>query len=269
MQAIAQGGEAMTQSDPTGMHEWHSADYVQEWIEGWGSPERMASLRRIPQHIPHDPDEPIRVLDVCGGWGPVSTVVLEAFPKAQITLHDFSEPMLEQARERLTRMTHDIAFVRGDLMTPEWKAKIRGPFDAVVSSLGIHNVRFPDRIRAIYEEIFALVGPGGCFINLDQVQAGDIVRRATQHAQRMARRQQIFDETGQRKSLAEIETEMGSGNRLRGHARASEADLKRIASHEPATLGNQLRWLKDAGFDEVDCFARERGGALLGAFRAG
>ncbi len=259
----------MTQSDPTGVHEWHSADYVQEWIGGWSTAERMASLRRIAHLIPRDPDEAIRVLDVCGGWGPVSTVVLEAFPRARITLHDFSEPMLEEARERLAKISDNVTFVRGDLMSPDWKANIEGPFDAVVSSLGIHNVRFPDRIRAIYEEIFPLVGPGGCFINLDQVHTGDLVRRANQHAQRMARRQQIFEETGTWRSLAEIEAELGSGNRFRGHSRASEADLQRIAAHAPATLANQLRWLTDAGFDEVDCFARERNGALIGAFRAG
>ncbi len=259
----------MRQADPTGMHEWHSATYVEEWIVNWGSPERMESLRRIAHLIPHDPDATIRVLDICGGWGPVSTVVLESFPNARITLHDFSEPMLAEAKSRLAELTSHATFVQADLMTPAWTSEIQGPFDAVVSSLGIHNVRFPDRIKGIYEEIFPLVGPGGCFINLDQVQAGDLVRRATQHAQRMARRQQIFEETGVWRSLADIEAEMGPGSRLRGHARASEADLQRIASHEPATLGNQLRWLKEAGFDEVDCFARERGGALIGAFRAG
>jgi tRNA (cmo5U34)-methyltransferase len=261
--------QSVPQSDPTGVHEWHSDAYVQEWIGHWTGQERMASLRRIAHHIPKDPDEAIRVLDICGGWGPVTSVVLESFPHARVVLHDFSEPMLAQARERLAKYGDAISFHRGDLMTPAWKAGIDGRFDAVVSSLGIHNVRFPDRIRAIYEEIFPLVAPGGCFLNLDQAPPGDLARKAAQQAQLMGQRHRIYEETGQWKPLAEVRAASGPGARMSGHSRASEEDRQRIASHEPATLANQLRWLIAAGFDEADCFARERNGALIGAFRAG
>jgi predicted O-methyltransferase YrrM len=250
------------------MHEWHSGDYVKSWIGDYTNDERRATLRRIAYHIPHDPDDAIRVLDICGGWGPVTEVVLEAFPKAQVVLHDFSDPMLKEAGERLARYGNAVSFVRGDLMTPEWKANINGPFDAVVSSLGIHNVRFPDRIHAIYREIFPLVAPGGAFINLDQVALGEIPGAASRNAQVMVRRQQLFDETGRWQSLADVSLHTGRGERMHRHARASEDDLKRIASHEPGTLANQFRWLLDAGFDEVDCFARDRNSALIGAFRS-
>jgi tRNA (cmo5U34)-methyltransferase len=259
----------MTQSDPTGMHEWHSGEYVKEWIGSYTSDERKEALRRIPRLILHDPDEPIRVLDICGGWGPVTEVVLEAFPKARIVLHDFSEPMLEQARDHLAEYGDAISFHRGDLMTPEWAKGLDGQFDAVVSSLGIHNVRFPDRIKAIYEEIFPLVAPGGAFVNLDQVASGELAGEATRHTQQMVAREQIYRDTGQWKPFSEVAATVGNrGERMHRHARASEADLKRIQSHEPATLANTLRWLLDAGFDDVDCFARDRGSALIGAFRA-
>jgi SAM-dependent methyltransferase len=249
------------------MHEWHSAAYVEEWIGSYTSDDRRASLRRAAHLVPFDPDDAIRVLDIGGGWGPVTTVVLEAFPRARVVLHDFSEVMIEEARTRLAPYGDAVAFHRGNLMSPDWAAGLIGPFDAVVSSLAIHNVRFPDRIRAIYQEIFPLVAPGGCFINLDQIAAGDLVGDAGRHAQRMALRQQIHDETGQWKPLAEVAPPSGLGRPQR-HARASDADRQRIASHEPATLANQLRWLLEAGFDEAECFARERGAGLLGAFRA-
>ncbi len=257
----------MTQSDPTGMHEWHSGEYVKEWIGSYTNEDRTASLRRIVHLIPFDPDRPISVLDIGGGWGPISALVLEAFPNARVTLHDFSEPMLQEARANLAEHANAMSYYRGDLMSPEWTAGLKGPFDAVVSSLAIHNVRFPDRIHAIYDEIFPLVAAGGCFINLDQVSSGDLVRNANRHAQAMSRRQQVFEETGRWTPLAEA-AGGGPGERLHRHARASEEDLKRIAAAEPATLPNQLRWLTDAGFDEVECFGRERGSALIGAFRA-
>ena len=37
--------------------------------------------------------------DIGGGWGPVTSAVLESFPRARIVLHDFSEPMLEAVAE--------------------------------------------------------------------------------------------------------------------------------------------------------------------------
>src|SRR4051812_7721721 len=161
------------QADPTGMHNWHSEAYVEEWIGGWDGEERRALLRQIAHLIPHDPSEQIRVLDVGGGWGPVSRVVLEAYPEARITLHDFSGPMLDEARQRLAPYGNRTRFVQSDLLSAEWTKGIDGPFDAVVSSLAIHNVRFPDRIRAIYQEIFPLVAPGGCFLNLDMIASGE------------------------------------------------------------------------------------------------
>jgi len=258
----------MTQSDPRGAHDWHSGAYVQEWIQAYTNEERTANLRRIAHLIPFDPDESIRVLDIGGGWGPVSTVVLEAFPRAEVVLQDFSEPMLAQASRNLASYGDAVSFVHSDLLSPAWKAGLSGQFQAVVSSLAIHNVRFPDRIRSIYEETFPLVAPGGCFLNLDQIFAGNLVGQANRQAQRMDRRRQIHGETGKWQPLSEIAAQSGARGTPQAHGQPTPETLKRIASHEPATLANQLRWLLEAGFDEVECFGRDRGAALIGAFRA-
>ncbi|HEY3116937.1 MAG TPA: hypothetical protein VGK54_09360, partial [Chloroflexota bacterium] len=145
---------------------------------------------------------------------------------------------------------------------------LEGQFEAVVSHICIHNVRFPDRIHAIYQEVFPLVAAGGCFINWDHPAAGQLAGDASRRAQRMARRQQVHDETGQWVTLDQLP----AGGRLarNPHADAppSPADLDRMATHEPATLANQLRWLTEAGFDEAECFWRDGRDALMAAFRA-
>jgi SAM-dependent methyltransferase len=51
-----------------------------------------------------------------------------------------------------------------------WVDAVAGPFDAVVSSIAIHNVREHATIRSIYGEIFNLLNPGGCFLNLDRMR---------------------------------------------------------------------------------------------------
>lgn len=258
----------MTQADPIGMHDWHSATYVEDWIGANSDEGRKASLRRIVHLVPFDPDETIRVLDVGGGWGPVTSVVLEQFPHARVVLHDFSEPMLAEASHRLASHGASVTYHRGDLLTPAWTAGLDGLFDAVVSHIAIHNVRFPDRIRATYHEIFPLVAPGGCFINLDHPATGELAGRASRHAQQMARRHQIYEETGAWPALGEIPARSRSGWNPHAHAEPRGNDLERIRSQEPATVANQLRWLLEAGFDEAECFWREPRDALIGAFRA-
>ena len=50
-----------------------------------------------------------------------------------------------------------------------WRRKLNGPFEGVVSSIAIHNVRSHDTIREIYGETYSLVKPGGCFVNFDRM----------------------------------------------------------------------------------------------------
>src|SRR5437870_1258945 len=125
----------MTQSDPTGMHEWHSAEYVKEWIGSYTNEDRTNALSKIVHLIPFDLDKSIRVLDIGGGWGPITALVLETYPNAKVTLHDFSEPMLNEARANLAEHADSMTYYQGDLMSPKWTEGLREPFDAVVSSL--------------------------------------------------------------------------------------------------------------------------------------
>ena len=62
-----------------------------------------------------------------------------------------------------------MSFVTSDLLEPSWYDNIGAPFDAVVSAIAIHNVRYPERIRAIYAEVADLLAAGGRFLNCDLV----------------------------------------------------------------------------------------------------
>jgi predicted methyltransferase len=45
---------------------------------------------------------------------------------------------------------------------------LKGQFEAVVSSIAIHNVRALNVVQRIYRDAFPLVKPGGCFLNFDR-----------------------------------------------------------------------------------------------------
>ncbi len=91
---------------------------------------------------------------------------------------------------------------------------VEGPFDAVVSGLAIHHLE-DERKRELFGEVQALLVPGGAFANLD------LVSPASPQTHERFRR-----EIGR--------TEDDPSDRL-------------------ADLGEQLEWLRDAGFGEVDC----------------
>jgi len=79
--------------------------------------------------------------------------------------------MLTQARARLGAAGGRMAYVLSDLSTPGWATELGGPFDAVVSSIAIHNMADPGRIRALYGEIASLLRSGGWFLNVDLIPA--------------------------------------------------------------------------------------------------
>lgn len=219
-------------------HDWLSEAYVQEWIESDATrdAERRPKLRRAAALLPFERAQSIKVLDLGGGYGEFARQVLEAVPSSTVVLHDFSPPMIATARQRLAEFGERVDFRLSDLSQPGWSNGLGGPFDAVVSSIAIHNLRQPDLIHDVYREVATVVAPGGAFLNLDYLFP----------------RSPLLSELYGR----------ASGGEWRARASAD------VAHSEEATLENQLRWLLDAGFDEVDCLWKELREALLCGLRA-
>jgi len=112
-------------------------------------------------------DAELAVLDVGGEYGVVSEEVLAAFPRARVTLQDYSEPMLAQARERLAAHSGRTDFIHADLTDPGWTGRVGGPYDLAVSAIVIHNLRDMDLIANAYRGIARVLKPGGLFLDYD------------------------------------------------------------------------------------------------------
>jgi tRNA (cmo5U34)-methyltransferase len=187
-----------------------------------------------------------RFVDLGAGAGAVSELVLGCLPDAEGVLVDFSEPMLARAGVNLEGYAGRWQAVRGDLNEPAWRDALpAGRYDAVVSGLAIHHLPHK-RKRALFAEAFELLEPGGLFVNMDYVAIDGPLRG-------------LFDE----QMLANaVQAELESGGTRHDHELDLEDDDDR-----PDTVEDQLRWLHDAGFEQVEVHFKWAEAAIYGGVR--
>lgn len=159
-------------SDPWDHHDWDSRSYVSRWAERQDEREvdRAEVFRLVTEILPYDREAPIKILDVGAGYGALAQVLLEYFPNATAVCQDGSEEMAKLGRKRMKHLTGRFEYLLCDFSKQGWSRKIKGPFEAVVSAIAIHNVRSLDTIGAIYGETIKLVKGGGCFLNFDSMR---------------------------------------------------------------------------------------------------
>ena len=200
----------------------------------WRTAEHALAYLRRADSIPHRtageetllselPDPCPRVLDLGSGDGRLLALCLLARPGATGVAVDFSPPMLQKLRHRFGE-DRRVTVAEHDLSHP--LPPDLGRFDAVVSSFAIHHVSHA-RKRSLYSEVFARLAPDGVFANLEHVSSPT-------------------------ESL---------------HARFFQAMGMTLADEDTSNLlldvETQLSWLREIGFDDVDCYWKWRELALL------
>jgi tRNA (cmo5U34)-methyltransferase len=180
---------------------------------------------------------PRRILDLGAGTGLLSARIADAHPGAELHLLDAAPAMLEQA---MTTLGDGATPHVGDLNDP----LPAGPFGAVVSSLAIHHLDDAAK-RELFARVHAALEPGGVFVNADQV-AGPTPLFA-----------QWYATWHEQTSVA-----------LGATRQEWDESLERRAFDRCATLRDQLTWLSDAGFADVDCLFSDHLFAVLVARRA-
>lgn len=155
---------------------WNSSEFVDSWL---ADRTKQATYRpaqeKLVSLLPFQQESDNNVLDTGNGDGSLSLIFLGAYPKAQVVCLDSSEVMLTRALQRLAQFSKRVKFVRSDLREPAWKDGIKQTFDAVISSITIHDVdesggdthNHSSRTPGIYSEVFSLLKPEGVFVNYD------------------------------------------------------------------------------------------------------
>lgn len=164
------------------------------------------------------------ILDVGAGTGLLSSLILQKYPKADVTLIDISDKMLEIAKERF-KHKRNVHYIVGDYSNYPFD----GTYDVVMSALSIHHLTDEEKER-FYKRVYHLLNPGGIFINADQV-------------------------LGETPFLENLYKEDWK-NKIEQSGLTKEeiqAAYERTKLDKMSTLKDQMNWLKESGLKDVDC----------------
>ena len=157
-----------------------------------------------------------------------------------MTLLDVDRDMLGEASERLAGYGDRVAFQEGSFLDPLPTA------DAVVASLALHHVHDLQTKIELYRAIHDTLSRGGVLLNLDAAVSEDTRLNAL-----------AFDRWAVR---------MGEHGITDAQAHAHFAAWADEDHYFP--LDAELNALREAGFDEVECFWRRGPSAITCALRA-
>jgi ubiquinone/menaquinone biosynthesis C-methylase UbiE len=209
----------------SGMNLWDSAAHALEYLARADSiPHRTEGEAELIEWLPLGT---LHVLDLGSGDGRLLGLVKLARPHSTAVALDFSDTMLERLGDRFGR-DRTVRVLAHDLTQP--LPDSLGSFDAVVSSFAIHHVPHP-RKRALYQEVFRLLRPGGVFCNLEHVSSPT----PGLHEQFLARLGVAPPDEDPSNKLLDVET--------------------------------QLAWLREIGFTDVDCHWKWRELALMAGMK--
>jgi tRNA (cmo5U34)-methyltransferase len=216
-------------------------------------PERETQIGVICDLIPAV-SEPFRVLELCCGEGLLAGAILGRYPDSSVYGYDGSAEMLGQARKKLAAYGERFVTRHFDLFEREWRRPDWSP-RAVVSSLAIHHLDGEQK-AALYQDIYAMLEPGGAFI------IADIIEPVNGAAKRTAA--EAWDTAVRQRAHA-----------LDGHDKVYDYFVESGWNYyrypdpidKPSPLLAQLKWLEKAGFGEVDVFWLQAGHAVFGGWK--
>lgn len=176
--------------------------------------------------IPFKQDDHIKVLDLGAGTGLFSSMVSQKYPNAEFTLVDLSEKMLKVAEERFMEIENKTILHRMSYTDQP----LPGQFDLIISALSIHHLTSYEK-QQLFSDIYRHLNPGGIFINADQV-LGET---------------ENIDNIYKSNWIKSVKNSGVTKETL-------DAALERMKEDKMSTLKDQLFWLKDNNFKDVNCW---------------
>jgi tRNA (cmo5U34)-methyltransferase len=215
-----------------------------------GVPRRADQAATLLTLVPFEAGSRFRVVDVGCGEGHLAAAMLEAWPDAAVLALDGDEAMLAEAARRLRTYGARASVERFELSSDKWFAHVERA-GTVLSSLCLHHLD-GDSKRELFAAIGTRLSSPGALLIADLVEPKRAEARALYAA--------TYDQYARLESRGSEDL----------YDRFIEAEWNYYRypdeTDTPSGLFEQLRWLEEAGFVDVDCFWLDAGHAIYGGY---
>jgi tRNA (cmo5U34)-methyltransferase len=217
-------------------------------------PDRVEQMAALLTLLPLGPGDAGRVVELACGEGRLTEALLDAFPAASALALDGSADMRARAAERLRRFGQRAEVASFALEAETWWPRAEAA-DAVVSSLAIHHLDAAQKQR-LFQAMAARLNPAGALLIADLVQPT------------RAEALELFAAGWDHAAERQATSPPGSPRAFQEFAR-THWNIFRYPDpvDMPSPLFEQLLWLRQAGFESVDCFWLRAGHAVYGGYR--
>ncbi|MBN2550790.1 MAG: class I SAM-dependent methyltransferase [Anaerolineales bacterium] len=247
----------MIQTDPPDLATNWSEENSETFIDygRYFVPDREEQIAAIRDLMPPK-DEPWKALELCCGEGLLAGALLEKYPLCTVVGLDGSPRMLEQAHQNLAGYGERFIPRLFSLAARDWR-KNTGPYQAVVSSLAIHHLDGAQK-QELFQDLYSLLDDQGVLVIADIIMPADATGIALADASYAeAVRQQAFQLDGNYAFFDIFQNLQWNIFRY-----PDEVD-------KPSGVYEQLRWLDQAGFKNVDVYWLKAGHAIYGGRKHG
>ncbi|MBR3212895.1 MAG: class I SAM-dependent methyltransferase [Methanosphaera sp.] len=163
------------------------------------------------------------ILDLGAGTGILTELLHQIHPRSRITLVDMSANMLDKAKNKFNNIDN-FTYIEDNYLTMDFKDN----YDIIISSLSIHHLNDKEKYT-LYRKIYQHLNNQGVFINADEVIAPT-------------------------DTLEKLYVEKETTHLLKQDLTNDEKEeiLYRRTLDTPSTLKDNLTWLDDIGYENVD-----------------
>lgn len=228
---------------------WQRQDVTQYYLEQvrGGIPFGAEQVKIMLQVVHHFNPNPKRIMDLGCGNGFLAEILLKSYPEATAILLDHSKPMLEQARIHMKDFKDRCEIIQGDFSQRIGQYVEPGSLDCVVSGYAIHHLPHEQK-KALYQEIYNTLAPGGIFINIEHTASAT-------------------------PKIEELHDVLFIDH-LAIHNKRDRKDVAKEYYNRPDKADNilervdiQVNWLRDIGFKHSDCFFKWMELAVFGGVK--
>lgn len=191
-------------------------------------------------------------LDLGCGDGFFGRFVYELYPDSKGVFLDISQEMINKVKEKSLKDSTE--YIVQDFGKDGWESSIKSieKFDLIISGFSIHHIE-SDTKRRLYKDIYNLLQPQGIFLNLEHVSS------PTEKIEELFNDLFLDGMSDYQESIKEKKTKEEIKNLYHD---PNHKKLNKLESVE-----KQCVWLREIGFEDVDCFMKIFELALFGGIK--